>query len=74
VGTSAGQRLSCKGFLRLWRWIPKRSKHGLKHSSYINCDQLVRIEKNRLTDFVGSLPASKIKALNQSLRIALDLE
>jgi len=49
-------------------------EHGLKYSSYINYDQLVRIEKNRLTDFVGSLPASKIKALNQSLRIALDSE
>ena len=49
-------------------------EHGLKHISYINCDQLVRIEKSRLTDFVGSLPASKIRALNKSLRIALDLE
>lgn len=49
-------------------------EHGLKHTSCINCDQLVRIEKSRLTDFVGSLPAAKIRALNKSLRIALDLE
>ena len=49
-------------------------EHGLKHASYINCDQLIRIEKSRLTDFVGSLPASKIKTLNKSLRPAFDLE
>jgi mRNA interferase MazF len=49
-------------------------EHGLKRLSYINCDQLIRIEKTRLTDFVGSLPAPKIRALNQSLRIALDLD
>ena len=49
-------------------------EHGLEHASYINCDQLVRIEKSRLTDFIGSLPASKIKTLNKSLRLAFDLE
>jgi mRNA-degrading endonuclease toxin of MazEF toxin-antitoxin module len=49
-------------------------EHGLQHISYINCDQLVRIEKGRLRDFVASLPASKLKALNTSLRVALDLE
>jgi mRNA interferase MazF len=49
-------------------------EHGLRHPSYINCDQLVRIEKSRLTDYVGSLPAAKVKALNKSLRVALDLE
>jgi mRNA interferase MazF len=47
---------------------------GLKHSSYVNCDQLVRLEKSRLTNFVGSLPKTKLTALNRSLRIALDLE
>jgi mRNA interferase MazF len=49
-------------------------EHGLTHTSYINCDQLVRIEKSKLTDFVGSLPAARIRSLNKSLRIALDLE
>ncbi len=49
-------------------------EQGLRHTSYINCDQLVRIEKSKLSDFVASLPASKLKALNNSLRIALDLE
>jgi mRNA interferase MazF len=54
--------------------VPVGPEHGLKHTSWINCDQLVRIEKSKLTDFVGSLPTTKIRALNQSLRIALDLE
>ena len=49
-------------------------EHGLKQVSWINCDQLVRMEKSKLTDYVGSLPAPKLRALNASLRIALDLE
>ena len=49
-------------------------EHGLKHVSWINCDQLVRMEKSRLTDYVGSLPAPKVRALNAALRVALDLE
>ena len=49
-------------------------EHGLKQSSWINCDQLVRMEKSKLTDFVGSLPAPKVRALNTALRVALDLE
>jgi mRNA interferase MazF len=47
---------------------------GLKHVSWVNCDQLVRMEKSKLTDYVGSLPAAKVRALNAALRVALDLE
>jgi mRNA interferase MazF len=49
-------------------------EQGLKHISYINCDLLVRIEKSKLTDYVGSLAPQKLRAVNQSLRIALDLD
>jgi mRNA interferase MazF len=49
-------------------------EQGLKHSSCINCDQLVRIEKSKLTDYVATLPPAKIRALNTALRIALDLD
>ncbi len=49
-------------------------EHGLKHVSWLNCDQLVRMEKSKLTDYVGSLPAAKVRALNAALRVALDLE
>jgi len=49
-------------------------EHGLKHVSWINCDQLVRMEKSRLTDYVGALPGPKVRALNAALRVSLDLE
>ncbi|MSR07520.1 MAG: type II toxin-antitoxin system PemK/MazF family toxin [Gemmatimonadetes bacterium] len=54
--------------------VPVGPDVGLKHDSCINCDQLVLIEKSRLTNYVGSLPASKVRALARALRIALDLE
>jgi mRNA interferase MazF len=46
---------------------------GLKHPSWIMCDNLVSIRKSELTDFVGSLSKSKLAELNQALRMALDL-
>lgn len=48
-------------------------EHGLKKGSSIHCDELVSIEKSRLTDFVGSLPPSKLSELNKALQIALEL-
>lgn len=47
---------------------------GLKQASCVNCDQLVLIEKSRLTNYVGSLPPMKLRALRRALRVALDLE
>jgi mRNA interferase MazF len=46
---------------------------GLKHDSSIHCDELVSLPKTVLTNFIGTLPPSKIEALNQALRVALDL-
>jgi len=46
---------------------------GLKHESWIHCDSLVSFHKSVLTNFVGSLRAAKIKQLNRSLALALDL-
>jgi len=46
---------------------------GLKHSSWIMCDNLVSIRKSELTDFVGSLSRTKLAELNQALAMALDL-
>ena len=45
---------------------------GLKHDSSIHCDELVSLPKSALTHYVGTLTPSKIEALNQALRIALD--
>jgi mRNA interferase MazF len=47
---------------------------GLKHNSVINCDQLVLVEKPRLTNYVGSLSSKKLTLLRDALRIALDIE
>ena len=46
---------------------------GLKHDSSIHCDELVSLPKATLTNYVGSLPPQKLRALNQALRIALDI-
>jgi mRNA interferase MazF len=47
---------------------------GLPHESAIRCDFLTLMFKRKLTHFVGTLPASKIKELNHALRYALELE
>ena|ERR1035437_1578465 len=46
---------------------------GLKHESWIHCDNLASIPKSRLTNYVGSLSARKIKKLNYALAVALEL-
>jgi len=47
---------------------------GLKHDSAIFCDELISLKKNVLTNYVGSLSFQKVKELNESLKIALELE
>lgn len=49
-------------------------EEGLKHDSWIWCDNLRSISKSELTNFVGSLSRDKIQALNLTLAIALDLD
>ena len=46
---------------------------GLKHESWITCDNLRSISKSALTDFVASLSDTKMRHLNEALSIALDL-
>jgi len=53
--------------------VPIGIDEGLKHASSIYCDELVSIPKNVLTNYIGTLPPQKIKALNEALSIALDL-
>jgi len=47
---------------------------GLKHESWILCDNLVSPRKVQLTRFVGSLGHSKIEELDRALKMALALE
>ena len=48
-------------------------EEGLKHDSSIHCDELVSLPKSMLTNYIGTLPPQKIQALDQALRIALDI-
>jgi mRNA interferase MazF len=47
---------------------------GMKHESWIVCDNLASIPKAQLTHFLGSLSRSKMEQLDQALRVALALE
>lgn len=47
---------------------------GLKHDSSIHCDALVSIPKSVLKDYVGSLSADRLEALQTALQIALEVE
>jgi mRNA interferase MazF len=47
---------------------------GLRHTSFIMCDNLVSLRKTDLTHFVGTLSALKVAELNRALKMALDLD
>lgn len=47
---------------------------GLKHDSVINCDQITRLEKSMLTDYIGALSPAKLKQLRTALIVAFDLD
>src|ERR1022692_2191611 len=62
---SNGERLSTQ--------VAIGPEEGVKHSSWIMCDNLVNMRKSDLTNYVGSLSRSKIAELNHALKLALDL-
>lgn len=47
---------------------------GLKHDSSIHCDALVSLAKPSLTDYVSSLGPTRLRALDEALRIAMALD
>ena len=49
------------------------TEEGLKHPSWVMCDNLVSIRKSELTHYVGSLSGSKLGELERALKVALDL-
>ncbi len=63
---TAGQGLSTQ--------VAVGPEEGLKHASWIMCDNLVSLRKSELTNFVGTLPAAKLAELNRALRMALALD
>jgi mRNA interferase MazF len=46
---------------------------GLKHTSWVMCDNLTSLRRSDLTDYIGALPPPRISELNAALRSALDL-
>ena len=54
--------------------VPVGIDDGLKHQSWIRCDELVSIRKSELTNYVGSLGTNSLIKLNEALKIVLDIE
>lgn len=54
--------------------VPVGPDEGLRHDSWIICDNLRSVRKSDLTQFVGSLSWSKLNKLDDALRTALALE
>ncbi len=48
-------------------------EEGMKHDSWIHCDDLRSMEKSVLTRWVGSLPSAKLRNLDYALAVALEL-
>jgi mRNA interferase MazF len=46
---------------------------GMKHESWIHCDDLRSIQKPLLTRWVGTLTPGKMRKLDYALTVALDL-
>jgi len=48
-------------------------EEGLKHASWIMCDNLVSLRKSDLTHYLGSLRVAKQIEVDRALKLALDL-
>jgi mRNA interferase MazF len=53
--------------------VPVGPDEGLKHPSWVMCDNLVSLRKADLTQYVGSASPPKLAELNRALKMALDL-
>lgn len=49
-------------------------EEGMKHQSWIMCDNLASVRKSELTQFVGSLSYARVAELDEALRVALALD
>ncbi|MDB6100148.1 MAG: transcriptional modulator of MazE/toxin, MazF [Gammaproteobacteria bacterium] len=47
---------------------------GVSHQSVVNCDQLTRLEKSLLTDYIGKLSSAKVLEPKTALRVALSVD
>jgi mRNA interferase MazF len=46
---------------------------GLKHPSWIICDNLVSLRKTEFSHFITQLPTAKLAELDRALRLALSI-
>jgi mRNA interferase MazF len=46
---------------------------GLKHASWIMCDNLISLRKAELSHYVAMLPTAKLAELDRALKMALSL-
>jgi len=53
--------------------VPVGIDEGLKHESCIHCDELISLPKSLLTNYIGNLPPKKLRLLEKTLKIALQL-
>jgi mRNA interferase MazF len=53
--------------------VPIGPDEGMRHPSWIMCDNLVSLRKTDLTQYVGRLSSAKLAELDRALRMALDL-
>ena len=51
--------------------VPVGTNEGLRHESSVHCDELVSLPKAILTQYVGSLSASRVIELDRALATAL---
>ena len=53
--------------------VPVGVEEGLKHDSSTHCDELIRLPKSMLTDFVGTLASDLMRRVDLALAIAFEL-
>jgi mRNA interferase MazF len=53
--------------------VPVGPDEGLKHPSWIMCDNLVSLRKTDLSQYLGSLAKARLGELDHALKMALDL-
>ncbi len=54
--------------------VPVGIDEGLKHESALHCDELVSLQKSRLTAFVGALQPSQLREVDRALVAALEID
>lgn len=54
--------------------VPVGQTEGLLHDSSVHCDELVSLPKSMLTNFVGTLAATRFSALDRALVAALGID